>query len=326
MLVLSVYGDGRPGMIRTLAFDSGGTTCAAAFYRSAGTGRRPCLVMGHGFTGTQDQLSRYGAAFAEHGLNVLTFDYRHFGTSGGQPRQVVDVTEQLEDFQRAVTLARSLPEVDPEAIGLWGSSFSAGHVLMVAVGDPWIRAVVVQIPEFGMGSGSVLDEIRNRRDRKNVPLTAILRTGIGLLLAAARDELRARRALSPLYLPVFVPPGQVGAVIDAHYDRFLARATETGATWRNEFAPRLFFRPPRYRRGTAERLTSPLLACLAGDDTETNPLAAASIVRAAPRGEFRTYQAGHFDIYEDPLQETIINDQARFLREHLMQNTKDPAP
>lgn len=194
------------------------------------------------------------------------------------------MSEQLEDFRRAVTLARSLPEVDPEAIGLWGSSFSASHVLLVAVGDLGVRAVVVQVPEFGMGSGSVLDEIRNKRDRKNVPLTAILRTGIGLLLAAARDELRARRGLPPSYLPVFVPRGQVGAVIDAHYGRFLARATETGATWRNEFAPRVFFRPPRYRRGTAERLTSPLLACLAGDDTETNPLAAASIVRRPREG------------------------------------------
>lgn len=304
-------------MVQSLTFDSGGTSCAATFYPSEQRGVGPCVVMGHGFTGTQDQLAGYAAAFSEQGLHALTFDYRHFGASDGQPRQVVNVSRQIEDWRAALALARSLSGVDTDAIGLWGSSFSGGHVLRLAAEDPRIRAVVVQVPEFGLGSGSLLEEFRAKRQRKNLPLRIILGVAFKLLGAAARDELRARRGLEPHYLPVFAPPGQAGAVIDADYERFLARAAETGPTWRNEFASRLFFRPPRYHRGTAERVTAPLLVCVAAYDIETNPLAAESVARAAPHGYLLSYPVGHFGIYEDPVQSTVISDQARFLRQHL---------
>ncbi|MFI7481175.1 alpha/beta hydrolase [Kocuria sp. M1R5S2] len=312
-------------MIRTVSFDSGGTSCTARLYRPAGDDPRPCVVMGHGFTGTQDQLTPQAELFAEQGLAVLTFDYRHFGASGGHPRQVVDVGEQLEDWRAAVDLARRLPEVDPEALALWGSSFSGGHVLRLAAEDPAIRAVVVQVPEFGMGAGSVADEIRAKRQRKGVPLRTILGVGTRLLGAAVRDEVRARRGRPPHLLPVFAPPGGIGAVIDPRHQRFLARAEETGPTWRNEFAARLFLHPPRYRAGTAERVAVPLLVCVAEHDTETNPRAAAEIARAAPRGGTLSYPVGHFDLYEDPWQQRVTEDQSRFLRRHLTAGPAGPA-
>ena len=100
-------------MPEALTFDSGGVPCAAALYRPAPAGAAvPCVVMGHGFTGTQDQLAEHAAGLAEHGLAVLTFDYRRFGRSGGAPRQIVDAAEQLEDWRAAVRLARSLPGLD----------------------------------------------------------------------------------------------------------------------------------------------------------------------------------------------------------------------
>lgn len=307
-----------------VAFDSGGTQCTARLYLPADEGLRPCVVMGHGFTGTQDQLTAYAQAFVEHGLAVLTFDYRHFGDSGGKPRQVVDVAEQLEDWRAALDLARSLPEIDPQSVALWGSSFSGGHVLRLAADDPRIRAVVAQVPEFGMGSGNVREEIRTKRQRKGVPLLTILRVGVQLLNAAVRDELRARRARPPYYLPVFAPPGGVGAVIDPGHHRFLARAVETGPSWRNEFAARLFLHPPKYVRGTAERVNAPLLVCVAEYDVETDPRAAAVIARTAPRGKVLSYPVGHFDIYEEPWQHRMIDDQAAFLRQHLMAGTEAP--
>ena len=317
MVLDALAAEGITAMVRTLTFVSGGTPCAATLYRPADEGIHPCVVMGHGFTGTQDQLAAHARAFADRGLAVLTFDYRHFGTSGGEPRQVVDVDEQLADWRAAVDLARSLPEVDPQALALWGASFSGGHVLRLAAEDPRIRAVVAQAPEFGMGSSSVLEEIRAKRQDQGVPLTTILRVGARLMGAAVRDEVRARRGRPPCLLPVFAPPGSIGAVIDPDHRRLLARAVETGPTWRNEFAARLFLHPPRYPRGTAERVTAPLLVCVAEHDTETNPRAAARIARAAPRGEVLGYPVGHFDLYEDPWQQKVVEDQARFLRRHL---------
>jgi hypothetical protein len=72
-------------------FDSGGIACAATLYRPFDTTEDvPCVVMGHGFSGTKDLgLAPYAEAFATNGMAVLAFDYRHFGASGGEPRQLV---------------------------------------------------------------------------------------------------------------------------------------------------------------------------------------------------------------------------------------------
>jgi fermentation-respiration switch protein FrsA (DUF1100 family) len=67
-------------------FDSGGVECAAYLYGSAGVnGNVPCVVKGHGFSGTRDLgLHVYAERFAAAGMAVLVFDYRHFGASGGK--------------------------------------------------------------------------------------------------------------------------------------------------------------------------------------------------------------------------------------------------
>ena len=301
-------------MPEALTFDSGGVPCAAALYRPAPAGAAvPCVVMGHGFTGTQDQLAEHAAGLAEHGLAVLTFDYRRFGRSGGAPRQIVDAAEQLEDWRAAVRLARSLPGLDPARTALWGSSLSGGHVLRLASEDRRTRAVVAQVPEFGKGSESTADEIRAKKQQEHIPLGLLLRTTVRLLAAAVRDELRGRRGLPPRCIPVFALPGDVGAIIDPDSDRYLEHAVRTGPSWRNEFAPRLLLHPPVYLPGTAERVRAPLLVCVAEQDTETDPRRAARIARAAPRGEVVTYPVGHFAVYEDPVRSRVLEDQARFL-------------
>src|SRR6478736_7100503 len=117
-------------------FDSGGERIAAVHLAGEGgafadsQGRRPCVVLAHGFAGTVDSgLLPYTERFAAAGLDALAFDYRHFGESAGEPRQLLSIPRQLEDYAAAVAHARSLPGVDPERIVLWGTSFSGGHVV-----------------------------------------------------------------------------------------------------------------------------------------------------------------------------------------------------
>jgi fermentation-respiration switch protein FrsA (DUF1100 family) len=131
-----------------LTFDSGGVDCAAYLYRPTAAGEVPCVVMAHGFAATRDDgLPAYAQRFAEAGLAVLLFDYRHFGTSGGgEPRQLVDVGHQHEDYHAAIRCARHLDGADPDRIVLWGSSFSGGHVIAVAAGDSRVAAVISQVP------------------------------------------------------------------------------------------------------------------------------------------------------------------------------------
>ena len=107
------------------AFRSDGGTCAAWLYRPAGDGPHPIVVMAHGFSGVREQrLDAYAERFAEAGLAVLVFDYRHFGASDGEPRQLLSIPRQLADWRAAIAYARSLDGIDPKRVALWGTSFS----------------------------------------------------------------------------------------------------------------------------------------------------------------------------------------------------------
>jgi cephalosporin-C deacetylase-like acetyl esterase len=103
--------------------------------------------MAHGFSAVKEMyLDRFAEVFAAAGLNVLVFDNRCFGASDGEPRQEIDPWAQVRDYRDAITYLHTLPEVDPGRIGIWGSSYSGGHVLVVAAIDRRVKAVVSQVP------------------------------------------------------------------------------------------------------------------------------------------------------------------------------------
>src|SRR5205085_7636317 len=91
-------------------------------------------------------LDHYADRFAEHGLAPLVYDNRNFGASDGEPRQEIDPWQQMRDYRDAITWASGLPEVDAERIGIWGSSYSGGHVLVVGAIDRRVKCVVAQVP------------------------------------------------------------------------------------------------------------------------------------------------------------------------------------
>lgn len=128
-------------------FVSHGLECAATLYRPVGVVDPPVLVMGHGYGATRHmRLPAYGDRFARAGIAVLAFDYRYWGDSSGSPRQTLDPFKQVEDFLAAVSFARTLPNVDPSRVAVWGTAFSGGHALSAAAKDSGIAAVVAQGP------------------------------------------------------------------------------------------------------------------------------------------------------------------------------------
>src|SRR6266571_7827864 len=91
-------------------------------------------------------LDSFAEVFAAAGLHVLVFDNRGFGASDGEPRQEIDPWAQVRDYRHAITYASTVPGVDRQRIGIWGSSYSGGHVLVVAAIDRRVKAVVSQVP------------------------------------------------------------------------------------------------------------------------------------------------------------------------------------
>ena len=122
---------------REVTFEANGVTLAAwLFLPDDQSGPAPCVVMGHGLGGTRDcGLDRYAARFSEAGFAVLAFDYRCLGASGGEPRQLIRIPDQLEDWSAAIAYARSLDRVDPSKVALWGSSLGGGYAITAAALD-----------------------------------------------------------------------------------------------------------------------------------------------------------------------------------------------
>ena len=220
-----------------LSFDSGGDVCEATLYRPAAVATPlPCLVMGHGFSGTRFLgLSAYAHNFAKEGTAVLTFDYRNFGTSGGEPRQVIDVEKQRDDYRGAIRFVRTLEGMDPEKVAIWGTSLSGSHVLAVAADDPDLAGAIAQV--------SLFDARRTGKTTGESIRRLLSSSMMKLLASAVRDEVQRRRRSAPLLVKVLGDPGETAVYTgqDAR-DAFNAMGGEATG-WRNAFAPRFIFAP-----------------------------------------------------------------------------------
>ena len=288
-------------------FPSGGLRCAATLYRPVGlAGAAPCVVLAHGFSGTRDLgLPRYAERFAVAGLAAFVFDYRHFGGSEGQPRQIIDIAGQLADYRAAIRFVRTLPGIDPTRIALWGTSLSGGHVIAVAADDPSISALVAQVPWVGIEFGR--DSPRSRG------------ATLKLFGAALYDELRGMLRLPPHLIPVVGNPNEVAAFTDPEARAFRDVLTACAPGWRNAFAPRVLFTLLRYRPGErANRLQMPILVCVAATDVAGSVSLAVQAAERAPRGEVRRYPMGHWDVYVGEDLEAVVADQIAFLQAHLL--------
>jgi uncharacterized protein len=292
---------------------SGGEPIAAVHLSGSGDrfldgrGRRPCMVMAHGFAGTVDSgLLPFAERYAAAGLDALAFDYRHFGASGGEPRQLVSVSRQLEDYAAAIAFARGLEGVDPERIVAWGSSFSGGHVVAVAAADARVAAVISQVPAMD-GRATLANLLRYAGPAAVAKIT----------LAGLRDLLAARRGGPAVMIPVVGAPGTLAAMSTA--DAEPGYGAITGSSWRNEVPARFGLTAALYRPGRlADRLPCPILVQIADRDAIAPPAAAMEAAwLATGRAEVRTYPVGHFDVYRGEPFERAVADQLHFLGRHL---------
>jgi uncharacterized protein len=290
-------------MQRDLTFTSGGETCAAWFYEPAGPQPWPCVVLAHGFGGTREvRLDAYGERFAAAGIAALVFDYRHFGASGGLPRQLLDIRRQLDDWRAAIALARELPEVDADRVAAWGTSFSGGHVAWIAAEDPRLAAAISQVP--------YMDGIWALRAAGPV---ATLR----LTAAALRDQLAG-----PFAIPIVGPPGTVAAISTPDAEPGYLSLVPEGALFRNRVLARVGLRIALYRPiARAARIACPWLVVVAEHDAITPPQPAVAAAARAPQGELVRLDCEHFEAYAGPVWERNVAAQVAFLERVLAPQT-----
>lgn len=282
-------------------FDVAGTVCSGHLYLPAGSSPRPCVVMCPGFGGTQDTPALIAAAeaFAEAGYIAMTFDYRGFGLSGGEPRQLVDIPAQLDDIRAAIQHVRGQPRAAADQIVLWGSSLGGGHAITVAAQDARIAAVLTQVPFNGFPKAG-----------QGPPRST--RSTVGLLSAILLDRARGALGLSPHYIPAVGEENAVAVMASAGASQTVAAMHSP--TWQNRIAPRGVLQMMRYKPGDHVRqLRAPLLVCIAEQDQETVGELTTALAHDAPHGELIGYPCTHFEIYHPHIRAQVISDQLRFL-------------
>ncbi|GMG11754.1 unnamed protein product [Aspergillus oryzae var. brunneus] len=106
--------------------------------------------MAHGFSALKEMdLDAFAAHFVSKlPLSCLVYDNRGFGDidTKDQPRHEILPAQQISDYSDAITYAQSRSDVDSHKIGVWGSSYSGGHVLWLGAVDKRVKAVLSQVP------------------------------------------------------------------------------------------------------------------------------------------------------------------------------------
>ncbi|WP_082777932.1 alpha/beta hydrolase [Tsukamurella pseudospumae] len=296
-------------MTRTdITFRSGSGTIAAWLYRPAGAEgeRRPIVVLAHGLGGVKEErLDAFAERFAAAGYACLVFDYRHFGASGGEPRQLLDIGRQLEDWRSAVAFARTLDGVDPDRVVVWGTSFGGGHSIVTAADDPRIAAAIAQCPfTDGLASSFTIP-----------PLTSLRLTAVAL-----RDAVGGLLGRAPVTVPSYGAPGTVALMTSPDSASGIEGLlpADGGREIRKDIVARFALQIIRHFPGRRIKdVHAPLFLAIAEKDTVAPAGRTQRYAAQAPNAEIKLYDAGHFDIYVGDDFERNVADQLDFLARHV---------
>lgn len=276
----------------------------AWLYLPAGPGPHPVVVMAHGIGGVKAAgLAPFAERFAEGGFSALVLDYRHWGDSTGQPRQLLSIRRQLEDYRMALAWARRQDSLDATRIFVWGTSFAGMHIVELAASEAGLAGAIAQCPLVD-GLAGVM----------KIPPSRGLRLAANGLL----DLVGSALGREPRYLQVSVPPGEFGVIATDDAMTGLARLDPGDGSWRNDITARsvldvTMHRP--VRRGGRARC--PLLMVVAENDTMAPTGPALRVAARAPRGELYRSRGGHYDVYAGGLDhDSVVQVELAFLRRH----------
>jgi uncharacterized protein len=282
-------------------FMSQGDKLGAWLYLPHGIVKPLVIVMAHGF-GAQRwmRLPAYAEYFAKKGMAVFLFDYRGFNDSEGTPRNYVNPTRHLQDWEAAIAYVRTLDMVDGKRMALWGTSFSGGHVIVIAAKDKGISAIVSQVP-FTDGIKTILSYYKN-------PIFMIKGTYHGLY-----DAIKSVFTDKRHNVFITSKPGD-GFGMMSRPDSFAGVVRLIGIKDEEEFKPHnfcpanivftmMFYRPISY----ADKVTCPALVIGAGKDTLFPPDGPQKAANLMKKATYVSLPIGHFDPYVDePFEKTVI--------------------
>jgi fermentation-respiration switch protein FrsA (DUF1100 family) len=290
-------------------FNAEGTTLRGWLYRPDGDGPHPGVVMAHGYSAVKEMyLDAFAEVFCEAGLAALVFDNRNFGASDGEPRYEIDPWEQIRDYRHAITYIQTISGIDRDRIGVWGSSYSGAHVIVLGAIDRRIKAVVSQVPL-----------ISGRENARR-----LVRADFFPRLRAAFDADREARfaGKEPGMIPVVAEDPMAPAVLPTpdSYKWFTETGNTRAPSWHNEVTLRsvemfLEYEPGGY---IGRISPTPLLMVVAANDILTvSDLAIDAFEQAREPKKLVILPGGHFGAYTGPDFELSSGAARDWLVQHL---------
>lgn len=286
-------------------FFSHSIRCSAWLYRPTNIHQPPLVIMGSFLGGEKTfRLPAYAEQFAQQGLAVFLFDYRNFGASDGEPRNLIDPWRHLQDWRAAIHHVRGLSDIASEKIALWGSSFAGGHVIKLAAEDQSVKAIVCQVPAVD-GLASTLTKS-----------ATYLATAV---FAGLRDIVSTLLWHEPYWVPIISSPDRFGILNTAECEPGYLALVDPDSTWENRAPARLFLKFPFYRPiSIAHRIHCPALILGAEQDSlvpirgvekTSAKINNATLIRL-PCDHFAPYQGKFFD--------QNVKTMIEFLTRHLL--------
>jgi dienelactone hydrolase len=249
-------------------------------------------------------LAPFAERFCREGFAAVAFDYRQWGGSGGQPREVLSFPRQREDYGIVIGWAAARPDIDARRIFAWGTSFAGMYIVELAASDARLAGAIAQAPLVdGLAAAMMVRPARSLR----------------LLALAWQDRLGSLLRRPPLYLPGAGAPGElaVGSTPDALFGQELMTPKDS-TEWHNRVAARSLlsfsWRRP-VRRAAAIRC--PILLIVAEHDTMAPTGPALRVADRAPRGELYRSRGGHYDVYRGGQSfDEVLRVEVEFLHRH----------
>ncbi|WP_306324666.1 CocE/NonD family hydrolase [Streptomyces venezuelae] len=143
--------------------DIDGTRLDTSYFTGDGDGRRPAVLLGHGFGGSKDDVRAQAEQLARDGYAVLTWSARGFGASGGEIG-LNDPDHEVKDARKLIDWLAARPEVlldkpgDPR-VGVTGASYGGAISLLAAGHDPRVDAIAPQITYWNLADALFPDGV-----------------------------------------------------------------------------------------------------------------------------------------------------------------------
>jgi len=125
-----------------IAFDLAGDRVVGDLWRPEGPGPHPAVIVAGPMTSVKEQVTGvYAQALAARGIAGLALDHRHYGESGGSPRQYERYHHKIEDLRAGLDWLSSAGGIAGERLGAVGICLGAGYAAWAAADNPRVRAL-----------------------------------------------------------------------------------------------------------------------------------------------------------------------------------------